>query len=148
MLVLSRKKDQTLVIGDDIEITVIDIQGDQIRLGVDAPRHVKIFRKELYQEIQEENRKAAKAASSVTPAELSDMLHLGGRTAHAPLVDRPAHAPLGERTAHTPHIVRSPKPHPAPTTQAAATPPVPAPVPAPAPAPASAADRSGDSGSA
>ena len=77
MLVLSRKKGQTLVIGDDIEITVIDIQGDQIRLGVEAPKHVKVYRKELYEEIQAENRNAAKIAKSVTPAELNDMLRIG-----------------------------------------------------------------------
>lgn len=65
MLVLTRKKDQTLVIGDNIEITVLDIQGDQIRLGVDAPKSIKIFRKEIYLEIQEENRKAAQHGGPV-----------------------------------------------------------------------------------
>ena len=65
MLVLTRKKDQTLVIGDNIEITVLDIQGDQIRLGVDAPKSIKIFRKEIYLEIQEENRNAAKRGGPV-----------------------------------------------------------------------------------
>ena len=61
MLVLTRKKDQTLVIGDHIEITVLDIQGDQIRLGIDAPKSIKVFRKEIYLEIQEENKQAARA---------------------------------------------------------------------------------------
>ena len=63
MLVLTRKKDQTLVIGDHIEITVLDIQGDQIRLGIDAPKSVKVYRKEIYLEIQEENKQAARAGS-------------------------------------------------------------------------------------
>jgi carbon storage regulator len=59
MLVLTRKKDQTIVINDNIEITVLDIQGDQVRIGINAPRSVTIHRKEVFLEIQEENRKAA-----------------------------------------------------------------------------------------
>ena len=59
MLVLTRKKDQTIVINDNIEITVLDVQGDQVRIGINAPRSVSIHRKEVFLEIQEENRKAA-----------------------------------------------------------------------------------------
>lgn len=59
MLVLSRKKDQAIVIGDNIELTIIEIQGDQVRLGINAPKNVSILRKELFVEIQEENKKAA-----------------------------------------------------------------------------------------
>ena len=59
MLVLTRKKDQTIVINDNIEITVLDIQGDQVRIGINAPRSVSIHRKEVYLEIQEENKKAS-----------------------------------------------------------------------------------------
>ncbi|EGD47767.1 carbon storage regulator, CsrA [Ruminiclostridium papyrosolvens DSM 2782] len=59
MLVLSRKKDQSLMIGNDIELTIIDIQGDQVKIGLKAPKNVSIYRKELYLEIQEENKKAA-----------------------------------------------------------------------------------------
>ena len=59
MLVLTRKKNQAIVINDDIEITVIDIQGDQVRLGVSAPKSVSVHRKEVYLEIKQENRKAA-----------------------------------------------------------------------------------------
>ena len=59
MLVLTRKKDQTIVISDDIEITVLDIQGDQVRIGINAPRSVSIHRKEVFLEIQQENKKAA-----------------------------------------------------------------------------------------
>lgn len=59
MLVLSRKKNQAIMIGDNIEITIIDIQGDQVKLGVNAPKTLSIYRKEIFLEIQEENRKAA-----------------------------------------------------------------------------------------
>ncbi len=59
MLVLSRKKDQSLMIGNDIELTIIEIQGDQVKIGLKAPKNVSIYRKELYLEIQEENKKAA-----------------------------------------------------------------------------------------
>jgi carbon storage regulator len=59
MLVLTRKKDQSLIINDNIEVTILDIQGDQIRIGINAPRNVSIHRKEVYLEIQDENRKAA-----------------------------------------------------------------------------------------
>lgn len=59
MLVLSRKKEQAIMLGDDIEITIIDIQGDQVRLGINAPKNVTIYRKEIFIEIQEENKKAA-----------------------------------------------------------------------------------------
>jgi carbon storage regulator len=76
MLVLTRKKDQALVIGDDIEITVLDIQGDQIRLGVEAPKNVKIFRKELYLEILEENKNAAKPAARVQNSDIKNILQL------------------------------------------------------------------------
>ncbi len=59
MLVLSRKKGQAIMLGDNIELTIIDIQGDQVRLGINAPKNVTIYRKELFIEIQEENKKAA-----------------------------------------------------------------------------------------
>lgn len=59
MLVLTRKKDQTIVINDNIEITILELQGDQVRLGINAPRSVSIHRKEVFLEIQEENKKAA-----------------------------------------------------------------------------------------
>ena len=61
MLVLTRKKNQSIVIDDNIEITVVDIQGDQVRLGINAPRNISIHRKEIYLEIQEENKKAAQS---------------------------------------------------------------------------------------
>lgn len=59
MLVLTRKKEQSIVINDNIEVTIIDVQGDQVRIGINAPKSVSIFRKEIFLEIQEENKKAA-----------------------------------------------------------------------------------------
>lgn len=59
MLVLSRKKNESIMIGDNIELTIIEIQGDQVRIGIKAPKNISIHRKELFLEIQEENKKAA-----------------------------------------------------------------------------------------
>jgi carbon storage regulator len=60
MLVLSRQRDETIMIGDDIEITVVDIRGDKVRLGINAPRSVQVHRKEVYEAIQRENAEAAR----------------------------------------------------------------------------------------
>src|ERR1700748_3885319 len=60
MLVLSRQRDETIMIGDDIEITIVDIRGDKVRLGITAPATVPVHRKEVYEAIQRENKKAAK----------------------------------------------------------------------------------------
>ncbi|QNU67112.1 carbon storage regulator CsrA [Ruminiclostridium herbifermentans] len=59
MLVLSRKKYQAIMLADNIEITIVEIQGEQVRIGINAPKNVSIYRKELFLEIQEENKKAA-----------------------------------------------------------------------------------------
>ena len=59
MLVLTRRLNQSIKIGDDIEITVIEVRGDQVRLGVAAPRDVSVHRKEVYLQIQQENRAAS-----------------------------------------------------------------------------------------
>ena len=59
MLALSRKKDEAIVINDDIEITVIEIKGDQVKLGISAPKSVPVYRKEVYLQIQQANKEAA-----------------------------------------------------------------------------------------
>jgi carbon storage regulator len=59
MLVLSRQRDETIVIGDDIEITVVDIRGEKVRLGINAPPHVAVHRKEVYDAIKREKQAAA-----------------------------------------------------------------------------------------
>ena len=56
MLILSRKTNQKIRIGDSIELTVIEVRGDQVKIGVEAPRSVKVFREEIYDEIQKENK--------------------------------------------------------------------------------------------
>lgn len=58
MLVLTRKKGQSLMIGQDVEISIIEIQGDQVRIGINAPKSVTIHRKEVFDEIRQENREA------------------------------------------------------------------------------------------
>ncbi len=59
MLALTRKKGETIVINDDIEITVLGTNGDQIKLGISAPKHIPVFRKEIYEQIQSENKESA-----------------------------------------------------------------------------------------
>ncbi len=60
MLVLSRQRDETIMIGDDIEITVVDIRGDKVRLGITAPTRIAVHRKEVYEAIKAENEQAAR----------------------------------------------------------------------------------------
>lgn len=60
MLVLSRQRDETIMIGDEIEITVVDIRGDKVRLGITAPTRIAVHRKEVYEAIKAENVRAAK----------------------------------------------------------------------------------------
>ncbi len=62
MLILSRKINESIMIGDQIEISIVDIKGDQIKLGINAPKNVKVYRKEVYVAIQEENIEAVKAS--------------------------------------------------------------------------------------
>ena len=69
MLVLSRQRDETIMIGDDIEVTVVDIRGDKVRLGITAPKEISVHRKEVYDAIRRENR----AAAQVKPEDLSGL---------------------------------------------------------------------------
>jgi carbon storage regulator len=59
MLVLSRQRDESIIIGDNIVITVVDIRGDKVRLGIDAPKEIPVHRQEVYDAIQRENMQAA-----------------------------------------------------------------------------------------
>ncbi len=58
MLALTRKKDEALILNNNIEIKILDIRGDQIKIGIEAPREVSIYRKEIYQQIQEANKES------------------------------------------------------------------------------------------
>ena len=58
MLVLSRQRDESIVIGDDIEVTIVDVRGDKVRLGITAPKHVSVHRREVYEAIQREKEQA------------------------------------------------------------------------------------------
>lgn len=61
MLALSRKKDEAVIINDDIEITIIEIKGDQVKIGISAPKSVPIYRKEVYMQIHNANKEAAQS---------------------------------------------------------------------------------------
>ena len=69
MLILSRKVDEKIVIGDDIVISVIEIRGDQVRIGIDAPKKVKVFRQEVYDAIKAENKAALKSVVKIPVVE-------------------------------------------------------------------------------
>lgn len=58
MLILSRKSNESIMIGDTIEVSVVDIKGDQVKIGINAPKKVKVYRKEVYDLIQRENKAA------------------------------------------------------------------------------------------
>jgi carbon storage regulator len=88
MLVLSRQRDETIMIGDDIEITIVDIRGDKVRLGITAPATIPVHRKEVYDAIQRENREAARV-------KMEDLgsLPKAGRPSVPPGLHRPATPP-------------------------------------------------------
>ncbi|MBN2023110.1 MAG: carbon storage regulator CsrA [Pirellulales bacterium] len=58
MLVLSRQRDESIIINDNVVVTVVDIRGDKVRLGIDAPNEIPVHRREVYEAIQRENRRA------------------------------------------------------------------------------------------
>ncbi len=60
MLVLSRQRDESIVIGDNIVVTIVDVRGDKVRLGIQAPTEIPVHRQEVYDAIQRENQRAAK----------------------------------------------------------------------------------------
>lgn len=71
MLVLSRKKGETIVIQDQIELTILSVDGDTVKVGISAPKHVDIFRKEVYLSIQESNRESV----APQPSDLNALIH-------------------------------------------------------------------------
>jgi carbon storage regulator len=72
VLVLTRKSNQSIMIGDDIEVSVLSIMGEKVRIGIQAPRDIPVFRREVYLEIQEERgagREGARQAAATAPGE-------------------------------------------------------------------------------
>lgn len=74
MLVLSRKVNQRVMIGDDIEIVILETKGDTAKIGIVAPRDVKVFRQEVYEAIREENARAAHAAAASQASQAGNLL--------------------------------------------------------------------------
>lgn len=69
MLILARKKNESIHIGDDIVITIVDVAGENIKIGIDAPKNIQIFRSELLKEIQQENKQAT--TNKINPKDLA-----------------------------------------------------------------------------
>ncbi len=95
MLVLSRQRDETIMIGDNVEITVVDIRGDKVRLGITAPREIQVHRKEVYDAIKRENQQASK----LDPHDVSDVAKKGGR----PKGSQPESKAVDRESRSTPH---------------------------------------------
>ncbi|MEM9082521.1 MAG: carbon storage regulator CsrA [Planctomycetota bacterium] len=91
MLVLSRQRDETIMIGDEVEITLVDIRGDKVRLGIKAPTKIAVHRKEVYEAIRAENERASKLAEAELPAVKSKPPDKGLRLV--------ASSPLKQKTA-------------------------------------------------
>jgi carbon storage regulator len=107
MLVLSRQRDETIMIGDEIEITVVDIRGDKIRLGITAPTRIAVHRKEVYEAIRKENEQAAEHAAVLEETDLGSI----GK----PIAPGPARI---RRTVTTPRLTATPfRSGPAPTVR-------------------------------
>lgn len=147
MLVLSRQRDETIMIGDDIEITVVDVRGDKVRLGITAPTRIAVHRKEVYDAIRAENQRAAQIgtgdlgavraalASPMRPRVARGAGSRGALASNLPAAHtaRPDAVPAEtEGRGGTIASLKSPVPVPAPITT---TPPAPAAAPAPSPRP-------------
>ncbi|MEM9826267.1 MAG: carbon storage regulator CsrA [Planctomycetota bacterium] len=65
MLVLSRHRDESIMIGDDVVVTIVDIRGDKVRLGIEAPQSIPVHRQEVYEAIQRENRQSSETSDDV-----------------------------------------------------------------------------------
>lgn len=78
MLILARKIDEKIKIGNDITLTIISVQGDQVKIGVEAPKNVKVFRQEVFDAIQEENRAALAPVQDTAVTALSKLFKKNG----------------------------------------------------------------------
>lgn len=93
MLVLSRQRDETIMIGDDIEITVVDIRGEKVRLGINAPAHVPVHRKEVYEAIKRENQASGAGGTSAHVESLANRKQQRESAPNAPAAPTPAVPP-------------------------------------------------------
>ncbi|MFW6344400.1 MAG: carbon storage regulator CsrA [Sediminispirochaetaceae bacterium] len=75
MLILSRKIDESIVISDNIEVSIVDIKGDQVKLGISAPKDVKVYRQEVFTAIQNENKAAAQAGIQLPEIDFLEKIH-------------------------------------------------------------------------
>jgi len=106
MLILARRIGESIMIGDQVEISVVDIKGDQVKLGINAPSQVKVYRREVYAAIQAENRAAASAAPESLPhlegllGQKAPAAKPGAPPGEAP--QRPSEAPPGPSDDSTP----------------------------------------------
>jgi len=80
MLILARKKNQSIMIGDDIEVMVTDIIGDCVKLGINAPKYIPVHRKEIYEAIKRQNKEAAR----IEELELTELSRLLKRRSSSP----------------------------------------------------------------
>ena len=103
MLVLSRLRDETIMIGENVEITVVDIRGDKVRLGINAPTTIAVHRKEVYEAIRIENQRASSLAGNDFESLGSDLgrMRIEGRTGVAMRL-RDAASGVGDRTSTEP----------------------------------------------
>ena len=95
MLILTRKPGESLYIGDDVKVTIVEIKGHQIRVGIEAPKEYRIYREEIYLAILEENRKAAEGAAGTEMAGLENISQMW--TAQAPANPGSGEAPQGAK---------------------------------------------------
>ena len=104
MLILTRKPGESLYIGDDIKITIVEIKGHQIRVGIDAPKEYRIYREEIYLAILEENRSAAAAPREAEMQGLEALSPgwLGGKPKAQPLRGREVGAEKGIQMEEAP----------------------------------------------
>lgn len=93
MLVLSRQRDEIIMIGDDVEITIVDIRGDKVRIGITAPAHIPVHRKEVYEAIKRENY----AASKIKPEDLDSVADDGSKTSQSGTDKKVPQAPKSGR---------------------------------------------------
>ena len=100
MLVLSRQRDETIMIGDEVELTIVDIRGDKVRIGINAPSSVAVHRKEVYESIRQENERAAQFRDGLDSFNAGDSpAGLGNGTVSSLAASIAARTNIGRATA-------------------------------------------------